>query len=152
MPVVRRVLAVLGAGVLAAIVTGVPGGAMWRALMRVIALARHEPTSFSAAGTAAIIVVSVVAALPGALLLAALVRQRWLGYLVAALLIAAPNLAQARADGAEPPPADMSYPLYYTAAGAYLAVIGLQVVMLGRVSRWLRRGFGPPLATASALP
>jgi hypothetical protein len=63
-------------GAAAALVVGVVCGGMARLLMRLMVVAADEEASFSVAGTAGILVVFAVFALPGTLL-AALTRRRW---------------------------------------------------------------------------
>jgi hypothetical protein len=71
-----RVLKRCMVGVAAALAVGVVCGGVARILMRVMVVAAEEETTFSLAGTAAIMVVFAVFALPGAVL-AALTRRRW---------------------------------------------------------------------------
>jgi hypothetical protein len=62
--------------VAAALAVGVVCGGLARVLMRLVAVAADEETSFTLAGTAAIMVVFAAFALPGTLLAALAVRPR----------------------------------------------------------------------------
>lgn len=66
----------VGAGVGAGLVAGLAAGLVARLMMRLATVAGDGGTSFSLSGTAAIVLVFVVAAVPGAVL-AALVAHRW---------------------------------------------------------------------------
>jgi hypothetical protein len=150
----RRFLAVLGAGLTAAAITGLAFGIIWRVLMRGIALVQQEPTEFSLEGSFGIVLTAVVTGLPGALVLAALIKRRFIGYLVAALGLSPLNVMMIYGQAAFPErPLDVLHTVaFYTLCATYLAVIEAQVVVLGRVSPWLRRRFGPMPAATSAQP
>ena len=129
-------------GVGAALLAGTGLGSLARLMMRLTALAAGEPAHFTPAGSALILLVFVVFALPGAVL-AALVRSRGRSALLVlaalALCVPATGAASAEVNGV----ASLSGPaltgVVLATAGVYVAVLALPVLTLRLVARGLGR-------------
>ena len=136
--VVRKV----AVGVTSALLAGVTLGAIARLMMRLTALAAGEPAHFSPAGSAVILLVFVVFALPGAVL-AALVRRRGRAALlvVAALALCVPatGAASAEVTGVAALSGPALTGVVLSTAGVYAAVLALPVLTLRLVARGLGR-------------
>ncbi len=141
-----RVLKRCMVGVAAALVVGVVCGGVARILMRVMVVAAEEETSFTLAGTAAIMVVFAVFALPGTLLAAA-TRRRWRSALLVlgGLGMCVPTTGIARVD-LESAGFFAGFEVVYVGGaviGVYLCCLAIPIVGLAAVDRLARRA---PLA------
>jgi hypothetical protein len=133
--VVRRA----GAGLAAGLVAGVAMGLAARLMMRLATVAAGMPGHFSFAGTAGIVVVFVVVAVPGAIL-AALMRRRGRSALLVlgALLLAVPAVGIARTDlGHVAGLAALEWVGVGAATlGVLASILALPVVTLRLLARW----------------
>jgi hypothetical protein len=137
-----RVLKRCMVGVAAALAVGVVCGGVARILMRVMVVAAEEETTFSLAGTAAIMVVFAAFALPGAVL-AALTRRRWRSVLLVlgGLAMCVPTTGIARVD-LEGVGIFTGFEVVYVGGaviGVYLCCLALPVVGLAAVGLLDRR-------------
>lgn len=135
------VLRRIAVGIASALLVGTALGSLARLMMRLTALAAGEPAHFTPAGSALILLVFVVFALPGAVV-AALVRRRGRSALlvIAALALCVPATGAA---SAEVNVAAMSGPaltgVVLSTAGVYVAVLALPMLTLRLVAWGLRR-------------
>ncbi len=137
-----RVLKRCMVGVAAALAVGVVCGGVARILMRVMVVAAEEETTFSLAGTAAIMVVFAVFALPGAIL-AALTRRRWRSVLLVlgAVAMCVPTTGIAQVD-LEAAGFFTGFEAVYVGGaviGIYLCCLAIPVVGLAAVALLDRR-------------
>jgi hypothetical protein len=136
-----RVLKRCMVGVAAALVVGVVCGGVARILMRVMVVAAEEETSFTLAGTAAIMVVFAVFALPGTLLAAA-TRRRWRSALLVlgGLGMCVPTTGIARVD-LDSAGFFTGFEVVYVGGaviGVYLCCLAIPIVGLAAVDRLAR--------------
>lgn len=136
------VLRRIAVGIASALLVGTALGSLARLMMRLTALAAGEPAHFTPAGSALILLVFVVFALPGAVV-AALVRRRGRSALlmIAALALCVPATGAASAEVTGV--AAMSGPaltgVVLSTAGVYVAVLALPMLTLRLVAWGLRR-------------
>lgn len=133
MTVVRKI----GVGIAAAVVAGLALGLVARLMMRLATVAAGHESGFSLAGTAGIVMIFVIAAVPGALL-ASLMNRRGRSALlvVSALLLCVPATAVAGQDlGAVGPLSGVEWVgVGLATAGIYAAILALPVVTLRLMS------------------
>lgn len=135
----RAVARRVGVGLAAAVVAGAAMGLVARLMMRLVVLAAGEPGQFSLAGTAAILVVFVVATVPGAVV-AALVRRRGRSAVLYAfaVLLCVPTTGIARVDlgGLFGLSAAQWVGVGSATLGIYVAILALPFVALRLIARW----------------
>lgn len=149
-----RVVRKIGVGIAAAIVTGAVLGLCARVMMRLAAVAAgHEGAPFTLGGTFGIVMIFVVAALPGAVL-AALVDRRGRSVLlvVCAVLLCVPATAVAGTDlaGVGPLSATQWVGVGAATAGIYVAILAIPLLTLRLLA--LERTTRPVVAAASDAP
>jgi hypothetical protein len=137
-----RVLTRCMVGLAAALAVGVVCGGVARILMRLVVVAAEEETSFSLAGTVAIMVVFAVFALPGTVL-AALTRRRWRSVLLVlgGLALCVPTTGTAKFD-LEAAGFFTGFEVVYVGGaviGIYLCCLAIPVVGLAAVDLLGRR-------------
>jgi hypothetical protein len=94
-----RVVRGVALGVVAAVVAGAVVGALARALMRLVTLAAGHETAFSWGATLGIMLVFVIAMVPGGVVAALTThRLRWLAPIAGAVLLCVPAAAIASGD------------------------------------------------------
>ena len=122
----------LGRAVVAGLVAGVACGVVARLCMRLATLAVGEPGEFSWAGTTGIVVVFVVAALPGAVAAAFMRgRFRWAVAILLSILLCVPATGVAAADlgSLDGITTGQRVGALTAAAGVYLAILALPLVI-----------------------
>ena len=128
-------------GILTAVVVGLVLGAAARALMRLVTVAAGQPGHFSWGGTAGIVAVYVLAALPGCVL-AALTRRRGRSLLLVAgaLFLCVPATGVASEEvTAESLSAWQWAGVLAAGAGVYATILAGPVLALGVLDRVLPR-------------
>ena len=133
-----RAVGVVLRGVGAAVVAGVVTGLLARLLMRLVTVAADGTGAFSWGGTASIVVVFVVAALPGALLAAATGRRyRWvlLAAGAAFLLLPATGVAAEEVGGTHGFSAGQWAGVLAAGAGVYACIAALPLLVLRLLDR-----------------
>jgi hypothetical protein len=138
MPVIRNV----ALGVVAAMAAGAVVGAFARVLMRLVTVAAGHEAGFSWAATLGIVLVFVIAMVPGAVVAALTThRLRWLAPIAGAVLLCVPAAAIASSDLGET--GDLSAWQWVGVAAATAAIFGLialaPVVTVRLVDRLARR-------------
>jgi len=120
MRVIRRV----ALGVAAAVVAGAVVGALARVLMRLVTLAAGHEAGFTWTATLGIMLVFVIAMVPGGVVAALTThRLRWLAPIAGAVLLCVPAVAIASADLGET--GDLSVPQWIGVGVATLFIFGL---------------------------
>jgi hypothetical protein len=129
----------------ASLIAGVAVGAVARFLMRLVAVATGNGSSFSWSGTAFIIGLFVVVMFPGALLATASSR-RWRWALLAAgaafLLVPATGIAMAEIGSTEDFSAAQWVAVLAASAGVYAAIVLLPLVTLRLIDTLVPRAVG----------
>lgn len=129
----------LAVGAAAALVVGVLCGGVARVMMRLVTVASEQEGTFSFVGTAGIMVVFAVFALPGTLL-AALTARRWRWVLLAlgavALCIPTTGIAESELTAVGQVSGLEILSIGGAVIGVYLSVLAIPFVGLAAVDRW----------------
>ncbi|WP_369131765.1 hypothetical protein [Modestobacter sp. I12A-02662] len=144
----------LGAGVAAAVLAGTALGAASRLLMALVALASGGPSSFTVSGTFSIVLIYVLAMVPGGAVAGLTThRARWLLPVAGALFLCVPAVGVA---GAEIGATTGFGPAQWLGVGAGTAAVFVTIALVPVVTvrladRWLgRRGaVDSPASTGS---
>jgi hypothetical protein len=143
----------LGMGALAALVAGAAAGAVARALMALVSLAADGTTTFSWTGTSFILLVYVLAMLPGGVIAGLTTRRlRWVLPVAGALFLCLPAVGVARAEvGGTAAFSALQWIGVGTAgAGVFLTIALLPLLTVGLTDRWLGRRRSPARGAAPA--
>jgi hypothetical protein len=141
-------------GALAALVAGVAAGAVARVLMALVSLAAEGSTSFSWTGTSFILLIYVLAMLPGGVVAGVTTRRlRWVLPIAGALFLCLPavGVASAEVDGTGTFSALQWIGVATAGAGVFLTIAVLPLLTVRLADRWLGRR-GSPAREASAAP
>jgi hypothetical protein len=133
----------LAAGLAAGVVAGVVCGGLARALMRIVSIVSDDEPEFSWAGTFFIILLFVVAAVPGAMVAAGYRgRGRSLPLFVMSLLLWLPAASIASSDLSEVTGMTAAewVGVALATAGIYLLIAAMPMVALRLVRRWAGAG------------
>jgi hypothetical protein len=134
----RRVRRVLATGLAAAVCAGLLTGVVARVLMRVVALAAGHAGEFTLSATLGILLVFIVAAMPGALLAAASTgRARWSLLAAGAVLLCVPATGIARDELGSTSGFSLTRwtAVIASTAGVYLCIAALPLLALRLVDR-----------------
>src|SRR3954452_9626250 len=140
-------------GALAALVAGAAVGAVARVLMALVSLAADGSTTFSWTGTSFILLIYVLAMLPGGVVAGLTTRRlRWALPIAGALFLCLPavGVASAEVGGTATFSALQWIGVGTAGAGVFLTIAVLPLLTVALADRWLgRRGSAGPAGPAA---